>query len=96
MPDAGKLLPPAGVYFSEVRVRDKIYRSITNVGCKPTVTDEGIATVETYLYDFSGDLYGEDIEVYLHEFHRPEQRFESLEHLKHQLETDIRAGAERK
>ena len=96
MPDAGKLLPPAGVYFSEVRVRDKIYRSITNVGCKPTVTDAGIATVETYLYDFSGDLYGEDIEVYLHEFHRPEQRFESLEHLKHQLETDIRAGAERK
>ncbi|MGN0400702.1 MAG: bifunctional riboflavin kinase/FAD synthetase [Acetatifactor sp.] len=94
VPGPGKLLPPAGVYYSEVRLRGRRYRAITNVGCKPTVTDEGINTVETYLYDFDGDIYGETIEVYLHEFRRPEQRFESLEQLKRQLESDIRAGAE--
>jgi len=92
-PKESKLLPPAGVYFSQVRCREKLYRAISNVGCKPTVTDEKVMIVESYLYDFHESVYGEPVEVCLHSFHRPERRFESLEALQSQLKRDIAAGA---
>lgn len=94
VPDQKKLLPPNGVYRSGVRIGGRMYRAVSNVGCKPTVTDEGICTVESYLYGFDREAYGEDIEVYLYEFRRPERRFDSMELLKRQLEEDIRDGAE--
>lgn len=94
-PAGTKLLPPNGVYFSKVRCRDKSYRAITNVGCKPTVTDEGAVGVESYLYDFGEDAYGQQIEVYLEEFYRPEKRFDGVEALKRQLEKDVAAGGRR-
>lgn len=93
LPESGKLMPPNGVYFSKVRHGGKTYRAISNVGYKPTVASERILGVESYLYDFSGTIYGEEIEVYLCEFLRPEQRFESLEALQAQLKKDIAAGA---
>lgn len=89
LPPDNKLLPPNGVYRSEVLFRGKRYRAISNVGCKPTVTNEKVMGVETYLYDFQEDIYGKEIEVYLYEFKRPEQRFASLEELKMQLQKDI-------
>jgi len=92
-PDAGKLLPPNGVYFSQVRHRGKRYNAISNIGCKPTVSDSGVIGVESYLYDFDEEIYGEDTEIYLCAFHRPERRFESLEMLQRQLQEDLAAGA---
>ena len=50
--------------------------------------------MESYLYDFDGDIYGQQAEVYLHSFHRPERKFESVEALRRQLQQDIAAGAE--
>ena len=93
LPGKDKLLPPNGVYFSQVRCGDKLYRAISNVGYKPTVTDARVMGVESYLYDFAGDLYGKHIEIYLHGFKRPERRFESVEALGRQLQKDIAAGA---
>ena len=93
LPGESKLLPPNGVYYSSVRYSGRSYRAISNVGCKPTVTKEHIMGVETYLYDFDRDIYGENIEVYLHEFRRPEHKFDCVESLKMQLEQDIAAGA---
>lgn len=93
IPVESKLLPPNGVYFSVARVGGKLYKAISNVGTKPTVGDGFARGVETYLYDFNENIYGEDITVYLSEFRRPEQRFASLEALKRQLEEDITAGA---
>lgn len=87
-----KLLPPNGVYYSAVLFKGKKYRSISNVGCKPTVTDEKVMGLESYLYDFEQEIYDEPIEVYLYAFKRPEQRFGSLDALKAQLQTDIRDG----
>ena len=49
--------------------------------------------VETYLYDFDGDLYGRDISVQLLAFRRPEMKFDGVEGLKAQLDKDIVAGA---
>ena len=93
LPKASKLLPPRGVYFSQVRCGGKLYRAISNVGYKPTVTKEHIMGVESYLYDFAQEAYGELVEVYFLAFRRPEQQFDSVEALKAQLQEDISAGA---
>lgn len=92
IPGNEKKLPPNGVYFSGVRARGKLYNAISNIGCKPTVASEGIVGVESYLYDFRDNIYGEEVEVYLYGFHRPEKRFGSVEELKAQLQKDIAAN----
>ena len=92
LPPDSKLLPPNGVYYSQVRCGEKIYRAISNVGYKPTVTEEKVIGLESYLYDFKEDAYGREIEVYLLKFRRPERRFENMEALAGQLKEDIAAG----
>lgn len=92
LPEREKLLPPYGVYFSEVSVGEKVYKGITNIGCKPTVNDERQAGVETYLYDFAQDIYGREITVRLFFFLRPEKKFGSVEELKQQMAADIARG----
>ena len=92
IPEADKLLPPNGVYYSRVRAAEKYYAGITNVGCKPTVSEERRMGVETYLYDFTGDIYGRDIRVELLAFRRQEMKFDSVEKLKAQMLQDIAAG----
>lgn len=92
LPEENKLLPPNGVYYSEVSYKGKKYRAISNIGYKPTVTEERVLGVESYLYDFDDEIYDKSIEVSLYAFKRPEQRFESLEALKEQLARDIEDG----
>lgn len=86
---ANKLLPPNGVYVTEVMVDNKLYMGVTNVGCKPTVSEEHIVGVETYIDGFDQDIYGEKIVVSFIDFIRPEQKFASVEELKAQMESDI-------
>ena len=92
LPEQDKLLPPNGVYYSRVLMGDRIYRGITNIGCKPTVSNRHILGVETYLYDFAGDIYGKDITVQLLAFRRPEMKFDGVDSLKAQMQKDIAAG----
>lgn len=92
LPGENKLLPPNGVYYSKVYYGGRNYPAISNVGCKPTVTEEGTVGVESYLYDFDSDIYGQEIKVELLSFLRPEQRFADVEALKKQLQEDIAAG----
>ena len=92
LPPPDKLLPPFGVYYSEVKADSRVYKGMTNIGTKPTVTDEHVVTVETYLYDFEGDLYGETAEVGLLTYRRPEKRFSGVMELRKTMEEDILAG----
>ena len=92
LPEKDKLLPPNGVYYSRVRYQDKVYKAISNIGCKPTVSAEMVLGVESYLYDFTEDIYGKEITVELLEFRRPEMKFADVEALKTQMEKDIQAG----
>lgn len=94
IPEKDKLLPPYGVYYSRVVMDGHLYRGISNVGCKPTVNKENAVGVETYLYDFSGNMYGRDITVELLGFRRPEMKFDSVEQLREQMEKDVTAGKE--
>ena len=92
LPSPDKLMPPCGVYDSSVVYEGKRYKAITNVGYKPTVTEEKVMGVESYLYDFNQDIYGKEIQVCLYKFKRPEQKFENLEALKAQLQIDIKGS----
>lgn len=92
LPEPDKLLPPNGVYYSSVLLNGCVYRGISNIGCKPTVSKEHIMGVETYLYDFDESIYGSQITVQLHAFRRPEKKFDSVEALRAQLQLDIAAG----
>ncbi|MCI7791278.1 MAG: bifunctional riboflavin kinase/FAD synthetase [Lachnospiraceae bacterium] len=92
IPPKEKLLPPNGVYYSYVMLEGKKMPSITNIGTKPTVKNDIVMGVETYIYNFNESVYGEELEVYLLSFKRPEMRFESVEALKQQMAEDIAAG----
>lgn len=76
-----------GVYRSEVCIDGVRYRGMSNVGCNPSVGGNE-RRIETHLIDFSGDLYGREIEVVLLEKIREECRFADLEELRTQLERD--------
>ena len=65
---------------------------VTNIGCKPTVSDEQIIGVETYIDDFDKDVYGEKIVVSFIQFIRPEQKFNTLEELRTQMQSDIQVS----
>lgn len=86
-----KLLPPNGVYVTEVLVEGQTYKGVTNVGCKPAVTDSGLVGVETFILDFNQEVYGDSIVVSFVEFVRPEMKFASVAELKAQMEKDIQS-----
>lgn len=92
LPPKEKHLPRFGVYVSRVTAEGKTWGGLTNVGRKPTIEGGNPAGVETYLYDFDGDLYGVPVKVELLDFIRPEHRFSSIEELKARLDLDIAAG----
>lgn len=93
IPDGRKLLPPPGVYYSDVSVEGILYHGVTNIGYKPTV-DGSFLGAETYLYGASGDLYGREATVAIRKFRRRERKFSSVEELKVQMEKDILSGKE--
>ena len=91
IPDDDKLLPPYGVYHSRVHIGSSCLEGVTNIGVRPTVEDDDVLTSETHIPGFDGDLYGQDIEVELLRFIRPEMRFDSIDMLRRQMKADIRS-----
>ena len=82
------IVPKFGVYASKIVVENKVYKGITNIGTKPTVGGETVSS-ETNIFDFSGDLYGQNIEVSPKFFIRPERKFADIEELKRAIINDI-------
>ena len=79
--------PKFGVYASAVKVGDKIYPAVSNVGLRTTyILKKPIS--ETYIIGFNGNVYGEKLEVFLYDFLREERRFENKEELKSAIEAD--------
>lgn len=87
------VIPKFGVYASFTIVNGKRHVSVTNVGVKPTV-GSGQILVETYIHDFSGDLYGLNVPVELKQYIRPERKFGSIDELKAQIESDNKRAGE--
>lgn len=85
----GLQVPLYGVYVTECTTDGACYRGVSNVGVRPTVDQNDTVNCETYLLDFSGDLYGKEVTVAFLEFLRPEQKFASVDALREQIEKDI-------
>ena len=77
----GVIVPRHGVYACRAYAGEKSYMAVCNVGSRPTVEGHQVRT-ETWLLDFSGDLYGQSVTLEFFWFLRPEQRFQSLDALK--------------
>ncbi len=88
---SGEVLVPAyGVYVSQVKLEDgRRFPACTNIGVRPTVEDGGGVTVESFLLDFNGDLYGQRLRLALYHRLRGERAFPSLEALKDEVAKNI-------
>ena len=85
------LVPKHGVYVSRVYLPGgKSYAGVTNVGTRPTVSRGEAVSVETFLLDFDGDLYGQDIRLEFCKRLRGEVKFDSLEALREEIQKNIR------
>jgi len=88
-----EILPKLGVYVSRLTLKGVKYDSVTNIGIRPTINDEGEdVKVEAFIFDFNEDLYGEEVELELLEYLRPEARLDSFEELKNVIKADCRAA----
>jgi len=88
----GHIIPACGIYACTCEAGGKIYRGVTNIGVRPTVSENyggEFLNAETHLIDFGGDLYGNNIKVNFHVKFRDEIKFGSLGELKAQIRRDI-------
>lgn len=79
--------PREGVYATRVSLDGKVYDAVSNYGRRPTVGAD-VPLLETFLFDFDGDLYGREIEVSFVAFMRDEMKFDGLDALKAQIAED--------
>jgi len=81
---AGLAIPKFGVYACSVLIDGVRYPAVTNIGTRPTVSGEGI-TVEPWILDYQGDLYGREITLEFFRFLRSERKFPSLADLQAEI-----------
>lgn len=92
-PTANMILPPEtelrhGIYaVRAIRANGQSHDAVASFGTRPTF-DDGEAMLETFLFDFDGDLYGEEMSIEFHAFLRDEQKFDSVEALIAQMDAD--------
>ena len=92
VPPNGKLIPRFGVYATTVEVLDKSYIGVSNLGIRPTISEEKKEVrLETHILDFDGDVYGEWARVNFIKFLRDEKKFSSIEALMQQIELDVQS-----
>ena len=86
-----KLYPPTGVYVTQTEINGKRYKSVTNIGSKPTVGCTEV-NIETHLLDFSGDVYNQTSVVFFYERIRGEKKFSTVQELSCQIAADIKSA----
>lgn len=87
-PPNDKLLPPNGVYVSNVFIDDEKFYAVTNIGVNPTVDGDELI-VESHIFDFDREIYGKIAKVEILKQVRLEKKFNSLDELKAQIARDI-------
>ena len=84
----GVLIPRHGVYAARAVLAEGSFAAVTNIGVRPTVSDDGEISVESHLLDFSGSLYGRMVRLEFVRHLRDEITFSSLEELSAQIAAD--------
>lgn len=88
IPDTNLVLPKEGVYATNTVIDKTSYKSITNVGKAPTFNENKVV-IETFILDFTGDIYSENIKVEFIDYLRGQVKFDSPEKLSEQLSNDV-------
>jgi len=86
-----KLVPPQGIYAVQTYVGSQAYQGMLYIGKRPSVTSDGKLSIEVNIFEFSDDIYGEEIFVELLKYMRDDMVFANLEQLSSQLDEDKRA-----
>lgn len=86
--NAEKMLPLAGVYMGSVMIEKKLYRSVVNIGYKPTFNNPHL-TIEAHVLNYKGNLYGKTLRVFFLERIRDEKKFNNVLILQEQIRSDI-------
>ena len=94
-PEEHVVIPHKGVYITKTLVDGIILNSVTNVGLNPTAGRLDKTAIETHILDFSGDLYGKNIEVFFIARIRDEKKFRGVEELVRQIKKDVLTARER-
>ena len=81
-------LPADGTYITIAIVGDTVHRAVTNIGLRPTFSPSA-RTIETYIIDFDGDLYGHELSIEFVKWLRGEVKFEAIDALKTQINQDV-------
>ena len=89
--DSEQALPADGVYATWAYIDDSAYQSMTNIGRRPTF-DSGERTVEVYLLDYHGDLYGQELRIDIIARLRNEKGFDTADELRKQVAEDVKQG----
>ncbi len=82
------IIPGPGVYAARIIIDQKVYKSVVNIGTKPTFHDNYPLTVEVHIIDFSGDVYGAENELVFVRKIRDEKKFASIQELVEQIGKD--------
>ncbi len=83
--------PADGVYVTQIEIRsfERRFGGVTNIGRRPTLYEDVKATIETYVFDFAANVYGDRVRLFFLERLREERKFPSLEALTEQIGRDI-------
>lgn len=86
-----ELYPGSGVYVTTSRFEsfDRSFESVTNIGVRPTLYENYAITIESHIFDFDSNVYGDTVRLYFHELLRREQQFRSALELTNQIRMDI-------
>ena len=88
---ANELHPGGGVYVTTSRFESfaRSFESVTNIGVRPTLYENYALTIESHIFDFDSNVYGDTVRLYFHHLLRREQQFRSALELNHQIHVDI-------
>lgn len=87
-PPSGIPFPlPYGIYAVKIRYGDRLYNGMANAGIKPTLEAQDFS-IEVNIFDFSQQVYGEEMTVYFYDYIREERKFPAFEELRKQIELD--------
>ena len=82
-------IPKNGVYEVGVKINDENYEGIMNIGYKPTVSEDKKHSLEVHIFNFNNDIYNYDLTVSFKSFIRDEKKFNNIDELVQQINTDI-------
>jgi riboflavin kinase/FMN adenylyltransferase len=82
--------PKFGVYKTNTIIDEKKFSSISNFGLKPTISENKIPLLETFIFDYNQNIYDKEIIIEFKKFIRDEKKFNSIDELKSQIDIDVK------